>query len=166
MRIKKQDILQSNLLWNEKNLEYFISTKPFFIRSPIYEWEYSAQSKQNLDMLWQDFTIPQENIILLHQTHSSEVVIIHESHKRYEADAAITQLNWKMLIVLASDCVPILLYDTKNHAIGVIHAWWRWLDAEIIKNTLYSLQEIFWSQPRDILCYIGPCISQENYEVW
>ena len=69
------------------------------------------------------------------------------------------------LFVLTSDCLPIVLYDPMTQSIGVIHAGWKWLFGNIISNTLQKMQNQFWIKAEHLQIYIGPSISQENYEV-
>jgi YfiH family protein len=111
--------------------------------------------------IWED------RITFLNQTHSTDVVLINETNCTQEiyADAVITQSSQLALFVLTSDCLPIVLYDPMTQSIGAIHAGWKWLFGNIISKTLQKMQNQFWIKAEDLQIYIGPSISQENYEV-
>ena len=42
------------------------------------------------------------------------------------------------------DCVPIVLYDRKKAAVGVVHAGWRGTVAGILAETLHQMNVFFW----------------------
>ena len=54
----------------------------------------------------------------------------------------ITKMRGISLGVLTADCVPIILYDSKNKIIGCIHAGWRGAFKDIIKNTIHKFKKI------------------------
>ena len=82
-----------------------------------------------------------------------------------EADAVITDLPRMVLTILTADCVPILLYDPRQGAIGAVHAGWKGTEAQILPKTIAKMQERYGSEPRDILVAICPAIGQCCYEV-
>tara|TARA_Y100000992_G_scaffold74912_1_gene47294 strand:- start:79 stop:549 length:471 start_codon:yes stop_codon:yes gene_type:complete len=65
--------------------------------------------------------------------------------------------------VVTADCVPIILYDTKNEVIGCIHAGWRGAFSGIIKNTISKIKNI--NSNNNIYASVGPCIGKKSYEV-
>jgi YfiH family protein len=64
-----------------------------------------------------------------------------------------------------ADCVPILFYDQRRQAIGLAHAGWRGIPAEIIPATVATMTEAFGSRPADIWAGVGPSIGPCCYEV-
>lgn len=161
-------LLDSKLLSEFSEIWHFITTKLYFFRCPFYKWEDKEIAAKNKEFLAEKLRIKNEKLIFLNQTHGTDIAIIDENNYTEEiyADAAITNTTWITLCVLASDCVPVLLYDTRNNVIWAVHAGWKGLIGEIIPKTLEKMQREFWSIPEDIIVYIWPCISQENYEVW
>jgi YfiH family protein len=63
-----------------------------------------------------------------------------------------------------ADCCPILLADPFCQVAAAIHAGWKGTVAQIVHKTA-SAMIAEGSNPTDILAYIGPCISVENFEV-
>ncbi len=160
--------IQSHLLSWYQEIAHFVSSKPFFLRWPRYLWEYQELSNMNLKELSENFSLLEQDIIVLDQVHASDVWVIceREHTQTNTTDAVITHLSWKLLLVLASDCVPILLFDRDTKVIGVIHAGWRGLAAWVIWNTIAAMKNTYRSKPENIICFVWPCISQNNYEVW
>lgn len=116
-----------------------------------------------------------ESLITPHQTHGSNVILIdnaflkssnsEKNEKLYGFDASITKETDLFLCVTTADCVPILLYDTQNHASGAIHAGWRGTAQLIVPKTLAAMQKYFGTDPKNIMAAIGPSISMDKYEV-
>lgn len=82
-----------------------------------------------------------------------------------KADAVFTREPGVILVVQIADCVPILLADTKHHAIAAIHSGWRGTVQRIAQKTLGRMQMEFGTDPHDVIAAIGPCIGQSCYEV-
>jgi YfiH family protein len=70
-----------------------------------------------------------------------------------------------MLGILTADCLPILINDPKNHAIGAIHAGWRGLINNIIPNTIKKMIDTYQTDPQQLIVSIGPSIGPCCYEV-
>ena len=121
--------------------------------------------EKNLDYVAKKMDIGRDKLILMHQTHSSKVVEIKKNNykKKIIADAMITKVKGYSLGVVTADCVPIILYDTKNEIIGCIHAGWKGALLGIIKNTIAKIKKI--SSGNKIYACIGPCIGKKSYEV-
>jgi len=85
-------------------------------------------------------------------------------------DGVITSLDSHFLAILTADCLPILLCDAKGDVIAACHAGWRGLANGVIDQTIQAM--VNWMQPdsakkfiEGLHVYIGPAISQFNYEV-
>ena len=109
--------------------------------------------------------VKSDKLVLMHQTHSNNVIEIKKINykKKIYADAMITKMRGVSLGVLTADCVPIILYDSKNKIIGCIHAGWKGAFKNIIKNTVYKIRKI--SSKSKIYASVGPCIGLKSYEV-
>jgi YfiH family protein len=99
-------------------------------------------------------TRPDFNLIRVKQTHSA-IVLDEKSSNDLEADAIVGD-SLIPKAILTADCLPILLLGEKEHAI--IHAGWRGLYNEILKNELIK-------KINPTYAFIGPHISMPHYEV-
>ena len=122
------------------------------------------KNRQNLaETLWKNF----KNFLYLNQVHAWSVCVLQEWEK-YNGewyDALITNDRENIPIILAADCVPIIVYDDVKKTIWAIHSGWKGTAENIMGNTIASMQNNFDSQLSDIQVVIWPCISQKNYEV-
>tara|TARA_B100000035_G_C20980514_1_gene545235 strand:+ start:572 stop:1324 length:753 start_codon:yes stop_codon:yes gene_type:complete len=121
--------------------------------------------KRNLNYVAKKMSVEKNKLILMHQTHSNKVVEIKKNNykKKIVADAMITKMNKVALGVLTADCVPIIIYETKNKIIGCIHAGWRGAFSDIIKNTISKIKKK--NSVNKIYACVGPCINKKSYEV-
>lgn len=82
-----------------------------------------------------------------------------------EGDALITNQPGLGLCAQTADCVPVLLFDSANRAVGAIHSGWRGTVQNIIQATLDAMVETYGTDPGNVRAAIGPSISKENYRV-
>ena len=102
----------------------------------------------------------------MYQTHSNKVIVINNKNKnsaKFYSDAVITKINGIALGVVTADCVPIILFDKRNHIIGGIHAGWKGASSGIIENTINKFRKL--NSKNKIYAAIGPCIGTKSYEV-
>ena len=68
-------------------------------------------------------------------------------------------------MVLAADCVPVLMYDSRMRVIAAVHAGWRGTVGRIAAQTVERMQDEFGCDPRDVIVGIGPSIGPCCFEV-
>lgn len=125
---------------------------------------------KNEDDLFKTFGKDEFNLMNLtrnSQIHSSIVNKIDEKNigQRIDGDALITNVKEVPLLILTADCVPVVIIDPKNKAVGVAHAGWRGTYDKICKNTIDEMIKNYKSNPEDLICVIGPSIGPCCYEV-
>jgi polyphenol oxidase len=99
------------------------------------------------------------------QIHSDIVQVIGCGGDNGASDALITSKKNLGLAIVVADCTPIFIYDKKNKVIAAVHSGWKGTDQKIILKTLIKFQKDYSSKPEGMIVYIGPSISQINYEV-
>lgn len=104
---------------------------------------------------------------LLNQTHGIEGIRVNHTDFSFNhnGDYLITNQPDIGLGVLTADCVPLVLYDTKNHALAVVHAGWRGAVSRIVPKTIEHMHRDFSTQPKDLQLFIGPSAKLCCYEV-
>lgn len=100
-----------------------------------------------------------DRIHWLQQIHSNHVVTLPSDECK--ADAAISRTPGAFCAVMTADCVPLLLTNHSGSEVAAIHAGWKGLESSIIANTVEAMH----SAADDLIAWIGPAISGENYEV-
>lgn len=106
-----------------------------------------------------------DNVGYQRQIHSDIVNIIGCGGDNGASDALITDKNNLGLAVSVADCTPIFLYDFKNKVIAAVHSGWRGTESKILEKTFLKLQNDYKTKAENLIAYIGPSISQANYEV-
>ena len=101
----------------------------------------------------------------LKQIHSNLVLMADRKGMCGEADGLLTDRPGLAVAVRTADCYPILLADTRNHAIAAVHAGWRGTATHIIDRTLEEMAAQFGTSPSDVHAAIGPGIGACCYEV-
>ena len=82
-----------------------------------------------------------------------------------DVDALITDVPGVPLLLRFADCVPILLYDRAQRAIGIAHAGWRGTVGRVVTHTVVAMSEAFGTRPRDLMACICPSIGPCCYEI-
>ena len=121
---------------------------------------------KNLSIVSKKMEVSKNNLYTMNQSHSNKVVIIDKNNqniKRVNSDALITSIKNISISVLTADCVPILIYEKKNHFVGCVHAGWKGAINGIIENTFNQMLQI--NKNSNFYVAVGPCIGFKNYEV-
>lgn len=122
-----------------------------------------------------------ENIVRPFEQHTANVAVFDEELLLQEyipgvprrpfdydeegIDGIVTNLPGVAISVFASDCVPVFFLDPVKKAIGICHSGWKGTVKRIGRETVAKMKEAFGSNPKDIICAIGPCICKDCYEI-
>jgi polyphenol oxidase len=105
-------------------------------------------------------------LVSLRQIHSDIIHCISDIPRDPLAgDGLITRTPGLLLSVLTADCLPIILVDTKRHAVGVFHAGWRGTIQRIVEKGVGEMRRHFGSRPADLKAAVGPGIRGCCYQV-
>jgi len=100
------------------------------------------------------------------QIHSDIVRCVSDvSSHPLAGDGLITRTPGMLLAVLTADCLPIIIVDTKQQAVGVFHAGWRGTLKRIVEKGVGEMRRQFGSRPADLKAAIGPGIRSCCYQV-
>lgn len=114
------------------------------------------------------------DFVLTSQTHTTNVLKVTKKDAGngvvkklpYDnIDGLITDEPGLVLSTFYADCVPLYFVDSKNKAIGLSHSGWRGTVKRMGKVTLEAMAREFNTDPKDVVCAIGPSICQQCYEV-
>ncbi|GBD91711.1 laccase domain protein YfiH [bacterium BMS3Abin04] len=165
-------IIRSVLLDSFPELKFGMSTKvglnraaPFYFNMSKTVGDDENLVNENRKSFFDKFGLDLNTVALQKQIHSDIVTIVNDAEKQFESDALITDKPKLGLAISTADCVPVFLYDSKNKVIAGVHSGWRGTEMKIILKTISVLIKKFHSDPKNIYAYIGPSISQKNYEV-
>jgi len=114
----------------------------------------------NQQKLQDDLALPAKPL-WLRQIHSNQVICADAYVENVQADACYSLKPKAVCVITTADCLPILICSQSSHTIAAIHAGWRGLHAGIIEQCVAKLPD----QRDQLMCWLGPAISQTNYEV-
>ncbi len=104
-----------------------------------------------------------EKLCYAHQVHGNEVKIA-DPLKVEECDGLLTNQKDLTLLVKHADCQAALFYDPKKRVIGNVHCGWRGSVKNIYRKTVERFQEIYGSNPKDLLVCISPSLGPDHAE--
>ena len=108
------------------------------------------------------------------QTHTTNVRVVTQEdagagvvrERGYtDVDGLITNEPGLVLSTFYADCVPLYFVDTEHHAIGLSHSGWRGTVGRMGAATIRAMQKHYGTDPKHLICAIGPSICQDCYEV-
>ena len=131
--------------------------------------------EMNLSLLAKELNVDDMHIFLPQQCHETNCYWLEESfmslprvtqHRQLAGvDALVTQLTNVCIGVSTADCIPILLFDTRQRIGAVVHAGWRGTQKRIVKKVIDGMAIEFGTVATDLVAQIGPGISLKNFEV-
>lgn len=126
-----------------------------------------SKSIDDMKMVCKDANFNIENLTNNIQIHSDIVNKIDEDNigEKKDGDALITNIPNIPILIFTADCVPIAIIDKKNKAIGLVHAGWKGTYNSIAKKTIDKMIDNYNTNPKDLVCVIGPSIGPCCYEV-
>jgi polyphenol oxidase len=104
--------------------------------------------------------------VMLRQVHSDIIHCVDSVPKELlTGDGLVTAKPGLLLSIQTADCLPVILVDPKERAVGVFHAGWRGTVKRIVEKGVGEMQRWFGSRARDLQAAIGPGIQGCCYEV-
>lgn len=97
----------------------------------------------------------------LNQVHGADVVLAGSFTGPPDADASVSRDAEHVCVVRTADCLPVLFCSADGTEVAAAHAGWRGLAAGVLENTVAAMR----SDAKNLLAWLGPAISQQNFEV-
>jgi YfiH family protein len=109
-------------------------------------------------------------LITLRQVHSDIIHLVEsvpdsKNEEPLTGDGMITATPGLLLAIQTADCLPVIVVDTRRHAVGVFHAGWRGTVKRIVEKGVGEMVRCFGSRSHDLKAAIGPGIQGCCYEV-
>ena len=109
--------------------------------------------------------LTKKTIVSMSQIHSSNIEVVNNKKLvYYNVDGIFSFDKNYALQVKTADCLPIFFVHEHENIFGVIHAGWKGLKNGIISKSSKLLKNHI-NDFNEITVFIGPSISQKNYEV-
>ncbi len=120
---------------------------------------------ENREKYFNQLGLNSESVAYQKQVHGDGISFITESGDCGKSDAMITGKKNLGLAISSADCCAIFIYDPVKELIAGVHSGWRGTKIKILLKVLQLLSNKFDSSPGDMICYLSPSISQQNYKV-
>lgn len=164
---------QFNQLSTETSIKHFVTDRKSWNETDEFTLSYSSHPDRdvvynNRVQVAQSLGIEPKHLFLPSQVHLTRIVEVSASTTKEElmdTDALITNHPGIGIAVMSADCVPILLFDKKNQAVGAVHSGWRGTVARILEKTLLEMNRVYGTVGKDVIAAIGPSVCQRAYEV-
>ena len=130
--------------------------------------------KENFRRVAEAMEVPAGQIVCSDQTHTTNVRKVTaedagsgltKERPYHDVDGLITDVPGLMLATFYADCVPLYFVDTEHHAIGLSNSGWRGTVGRMGAATIQAMQKHYGTDPKHLICAIGPSICQDCYEV-
>ena len=158
------EILQFKRLLDFPNLKhgYTLRKNGINIYAKNNEQDMIESYKKVAKMLNFDY----KNIVKPHQTHTDKIEIVNSANEKFdEVDGLITNKKNIFLCTTSADCISLMFYDPSKKFIANVHSGWRGTLKQIGRKAVEKMISVYSSNPRDIICCIGPCIKKCHFEV-
>ncbi len=105
-------------------------------------------------------------LVTVRQIHSDLIHCVNEVPRdTLVGDGLITRMPGILLAIQTADCLPVILVDTKQRAVGVFHAGWRGTVKRIVEKGVGEMRRYFGTPPKNLKVAIGPGVHACCYEV-
>jgi len=125
----------------------------------------SSDRTKTLASLCRDLKINEADLVSAEQVHGDGIALVTKKDRGRRiprVDALITLEKGLPLVVRTADCAPILIFDTKNSLLSLVHAGRKGTELGISGKTITELKKLG-SDPKDLTIKIGPCIDKCCY---
>lgn len=167
MNVIKPEFLEkhSDLLIAISTKDGGVSPAPYFLNLGLNLDDERENVLENRKRFFEYLNIPLDRVVMQKQIHSDYINIVKEACFIDGSDALITNEKNLFLAISIADCIPVFLYSPEKEVIAGIHSGWKGTENKIAAKTMERMKNEFGVEPSDVIAYIGPGISVENYEV-
>ncbi len=166
------ELFSSNIFNSYPEIIFGINPKYGFDREAPFYFNMSLTVGDDEKRVWENrgyfcslLGIKPDQVAYQRQIHSDIIRVAEQGGILGESDALITNKSMLGLAISTADCTPIFIYDRKKKVIAGVHSGWRGSEKRIVEKTVRKLKNDFGCSPDEMICFIGPSISKENYEV-
>lgn len=130
---------------------------------------YNTESKPNIvdlnfKLLFEEIGWESDQFVVAEQVHQDRIELVDQPGTLNDTDGLITRTPGLAIGIRVADCAAILAADPVNGVAGAFHAGWKGAAMGIAPKGIELMQR-HGADPRKIVVYVSPCITQKNFEV-
>ena len=159
------------LLEYSDKLQHCYSLRPLdFGKNRDYDVSKEKIHKE-YEIICKSLNLNADNVYRPKQMHTNVVKKVEEENpgvftEDFEnVDGLVTNKKDKILSLSFADCISLFFFDPIKNVIGDIHSGWRGTYKEIAKEAICLMKNEYNSNPKDLICCIGPSIKKCCFEV-
>ncbi len=105
-------------------------------------------------------------LVTLRQIHSDLIHLVSapQAHPLI-GDGLLTATPHLLIAIQTADCLPVIVADPRQRAVGVFHAGWRGTVQRIVEKGIGEMRRWFGSRAKDLRASVGPGVHSCCYEV-
>lgn len=142
-----------------------VSPAPYNLNLGLSVGDEKENVETNRKLFFDELKIPSDRVNYQKQIHSDLIKKIDEPGFAGECDATFTTKKNIFLTISVADCVSVFLYEPHHNIVAGIHSGWKGTSLNIISKTIEAIKLDTKIKNLNFYAYIGPCISQEKFEV-
>ncbi len=96
---------------------------------------------------------------------SNETGGLIETPASFVADGLMTTARGVALLATYADCLPVLFYEPRVGAVGLVHAGWKGIVQEVVTKQVRAMQQDLDADPARLVVYVGPSIQACCFDV-
>ena len=174
-------IVVSDLLMKEAGISHGFSTRIGGVSRPPFDTLNLGTTRDepmenilaNYRRLAEAFGLDYGKLALVRHEHGDRILRIDRSHAGRGltrelldfSDGLVTDDPEVTLMTCHADCSAFFIYDKRRNCIGLAHAGWKGMFKRVGQRLLEKMESEFGSDPKEVLCAIGPCICENCFEV-
>ena len=110
--------------------------------------------------------VPADHLVAMAPVHGADVAVVRaaDAGDPPAVDIMVTTEPGCALLVLAADCVPVLLADPVAGVAAVVHSGWRGVRADATGTALAAMLD-HGARSADVMAVVGPAICGRCYPV-
>lgn len=142
-----------------------VSPAPYYLNLGLSVGDEEKNVLENRKRFFEFLNIPLDRVVMQKQIHSDNINVVNESCFIKDSDALITNEKNLYLAISIADCIPVFLYSPHKKVVAGIHSGWKGTEYKISQKVVERMIKEYGVSPAEMIAYIGPGISAENYEV-
>lgn len=135
----------------------------------VYTNDVDENIQYNLDKIFSSAKMHSNKITYLKQVHSDKFFVVNNDNyldvRGQNGDALITSEKGIAIGVFTADCVPLILVDTHNKIVAVVHAGWKGTALNIVGKVLKYMKINMGTDSKNVFAAVGPSIGPCCFEV-
>lgn len=125
--------------------------------------------RQNHIILFENFGRPYSSRFDVWQVHGETIHFTDQprpdNQKHQPGDGIFTKNPEVTLVMRFADCVPIMIHDPVQKAVGIVHAGWQGTLLEVAAVAIRELVREYGSKQSDLFVGLGPSICGTCYQI-